>query len=84
MWFDGRDGAPEKTAVVSPSPTASKSEVEILRGDLGRTTKRLEDLKDQINASFEEVSNLFLQLQQQINDIEDRLQKYNARSSHKI
>lgn len=46
--------------------------------------KDLENLKEQINNSFEEVSNMFLELQNGVAMINERLDLYNKKSSHKI
>jgi hypothetical protein len=48
------------------------------------TKRELANLKDQVNNSFEEVSNMFLELQQGLQLIEERLAKFNERSSHKL
>lgn len=47
-------------------------------------TDELTDLKEQINASFEEVASLLGGLQDQIADLEGRIARYNGKSSHKI
>lgn len=44
----------------------------------------IQDFKDQVNDSFEEVSNMFLELQQGLQLLEERIARYNERSSHKI
>jgi hypothetical protein len=44
----------------------------------------LSQLKDQINASFEEVASLLLDMNRRIEDIEARLEAYNKRGGHRI
>jgi len=44
----------------------------------------LEDLKSQINDSFAEVCNIFLELQSGQQLLEERISLYNKKSSHKI
>lgn len=44
----------------------------------------LDDFKDQVNDSFEEISGLLIGLQGQLDLLLERLDKYNVKSSHKI
>lgn len=48
------------------------------------TGAELDDLKIQINYSFEEVANALLDVQQQLQTLFERIEVYNRRSSHKI
>jgi hypothetical protein len=48
------------------------------------TAEQFADLKDQINASFDEVSNLLLDISARQDQIDERLDIYNRKSSHKI
>ena len=44
----------------------------------------IEDLKQQVNDSFGEVANMFLELQSGLAQLNERIALFNSRSSHKI
>jgi regulator of replication initiation timing len=48
------------------------------------TKNELEDLKENINSSFEEVVSLILEQRRDLDMLLERLDKHNARASHKI
>lgn len=48
------------------------------------TAKELDELRDGINTSFDEVANLFLELQGGIQNLNERLEIFNRRSGQKI
>jgi hypothetical protein len=53
-------------------------------GEPTATKQDLEDLKDQCNSSFFEVANMFLELQSGLQQLNERIDLYNKKSSHKI
>jgi len=48
------------------------------------TKDDFDGLKEQINDSFTEVANMFLELQSGLAQLNDRIVLFNSRSSHKI
>jgi hypothetical protein len=48
------------------------------------TRAEFNKLKQQINSSFEEVSNILMDLQSRFESYDERFERYNSRSSHKI
>jgi hypothetical protein len=48
------------------------------------TAEELQNTKDQINLSFEEVANMISDLARAYEMLEERIALYNVRSSHKI
>jgi hypothetical protein len=48
------------------------------------TKDDLDGLRDQINSSFCEVANMFLELQSGLAQLNERISLFNSRSSHKI
>jgi hypothetical protein len=59
-----------------------RAEVPDAPDDAPATT--LAELKDQVNASFEEVASLLLDMNRRVEDIEARLEAYNKRGGHRI
>lgn len=48
------------------------------------TKEELQDMKDQINSSFEEIANMINDLSASINYINERLTLFNVKAGHKI
>jgi hypothetical protein len=66
----------------TPAPVLSGQP---LTDALTSVTKRdLKSFKDQVNDSFGEIANLLLELQTRFSLLDERLDKYNQKSSHKI
>jgi hypothetical protein len=63
-----------ETVVIQPSHKVESS----------ATKQDIEELKLQVNDSFAELVNLLLDLTQKLTILEERIDRYNARSSHKI
>jgi hypothetical protein len=57
----------------------------VLEATINAATKDdLTDLKNQCNSSFFEVANMFLELQSGLQQLNERIDLYNKKSSHKI
>ena len=71
-------------AAMEPTPIAEAILEDRIRPTGPVTRDEFEELRDGINASFEEVANLLLETQRQIDEIEARLTAHNRRGGHKI
>jgi len=77
------------TTVVYPAAGTYPYPIEVAPADAASAPSEepeteLSKLKDQINASFEEVASLLLEMQRQLDDINARLENHNRRGGHKI
>jgi hypothetical protein len=52
--------------------------------DTAALREEIQELKDGVNSSFEEVANMFLELQAGLAQINERFDLYNRKASHKI
>jgi hypothetical protein len=68
----------------SVGPTQVGPMIDVLDQPALATQDEFEQLKSDINASFEELSNVLLDIQRGFTILMERIDRYNERSSHKI
>jgi hypothetical protein len=85
-----KERATKLEAATLPNPSVAAVEssaayaASIVSGANGDLKAEVADLKQQINDSFSEVANLLLDLATRFDLLDERINRYNAKSSHKI
>lgn len=74
----------ESTANGVGSPSRIPAPVDAKTAEIDALKKRLAEIVEQTNSSFEEVANMILDVQRGCDLLLDRITKYNQKSSHKI